>query len=269
MAVSVASFRKDLPEFASVAAYPDAVVTYWLTIGTLLMGIGSGAPPRVCSFVGSIDENGMLTVGLIEFGTFSLLPLLLMGDHVGPSAAILSQISGLPGLAGTYQTNFAAIVPAENMVALQNGTFQGGNLFWGPASLVPTSPPTTVTDFALEMWTAHQIVIEKQAVDAAKTGGDPGTSRVGLVTSKSVNNVSISYDVSAVTTANAGYYNQTIYGMRFIQLARLRGAGPIQIGIGVAPLPFMGWSGGGIYGSGNAWAGPYPGIAPSDTGFGS
>jgi hypothetical protein len=129
-----------------------------------------------------------------------------------------------------------------------------------------------MADFATEMWTAHQIVLEKQALAAAAVGGDPGT-KIGIVTSKSVNGVSVSFDVGAITGADSGqqgggYYNQTVYGMRFWRLARIRGSGPIQLGIGRAP-PFLFFNSWGLTGSFNAWAGPYPGIQQGDSGFSS
>lgn len=133
--------------------------------------------------------------------------------------------------------------------------------FWGAPSDTATSPPTTMIDFAMEMWVAHNIVLEKQAQDAASVGGDPGTKQ-GVLNSKSVGGVSAGYDVQAVMELDAGFWNMTIYGTRFIRLARQVGAGPIQIGVGSPPVPFLLFSPDGV-----PWAGPYPGIMPSDTGF--
>lgn len=276
MTVTVASFRQDLPEFGNVATYPNAVIQYWLSVNTILMGIGTGSPPNICSFTGEIGAPGnpsnILDVTAIAFGSLSLLPLQLSGDDIGPNFAITQQLTGAPGQIGEYFVNAQAEIGPENMVGSQIGAGVGYNMFWGPISNTANSPPTTIADFALEMLTAHQIVLEKQAMDAARTGGDPGT-KIGIVSNKSVNGVSIAFDVAAVTgsdkggQAGAGYYNQTIYGMRFWRLAKARSGGPIQIGIGRAPswLVFNNW---GLLGGSNSWAGPYPGIAPSDTGFG-
>jgi len=135
--------------------------------------------------------------------------------------------------------------------------------YWGVGSATATSPPTTKLDFATEMFVAHNLVLEKQAADTAAKGGDPGT-KIGIVNSKSVGSVSIGYSVSEVVELDGGFWNQTIYGQRFLRLARFVGSGPIQIGIGRAPLPFLTWN---TWGE-DAWAGPWPGIAPSDVGFG-
>jgi len=56
---------------------------------------------------------------------------------------------------------------------------------------------------------------------------------------------------------NAGHWNLTVYGTRFIRFAKMFGAGPIQIGIGYNPSPF----------GGPAW--PGPDCNPGFTNFGS
>lgn len=271
MTVTVDSFRKDLPEFVSIVAYPSAVIKYWIAIAQLLMGTGSGSPPQVCSFTGTLAA-GILTVDAIEFGSLTLFPLLLQGGSVPESVAITQQLSGTQGGLGTYAiVGTEEDVGPEQMVALQTGGGVAGNPFWGPSSLTADSPPTTVADFATEMFVAHQIVLEKQALAAAATGGDPGT-KIGIINNKSVNGASIGFDVATVAGGkmqeNAGYYNQTIYGMRFYRLMKIRGSGPIQIGVGRAP-PFLIFNNFGLLGASNAWGGPFPGIEPGDTGFGS
>jgi len=267
MSVTVASFRADFAQqFGNVSNYPDSAIQYWLSCAAILLGIATGAPPTVCSFEGSVTGD-VLTVSSIDFGSISLLPLLLTGDNLAANIAIIGQLSGPAGGPGTYKLSAAANVAIENMVAVQSGVNIGGNPFWGPSSLTANSTPTTRADLATEMWVAHQLVLEKQAVDAAKRGGDPGT-RIGVTTSKSVDGVSISFDVSAITENGAGYYNQTIYGMRFWRLAKAATGGPIQVGIGRAPYPFMSFNNCGLSGGYDAWPGPYPYPAPGDTGFG-
>lgn len=272
MSVTVASFRRDLSEFANVSTYPNMVIQYWLSIGSLLMGLAQGSPPQVCSFTGSMALNNVLTVSAITFGSLTLLPLLLEGDDVPVGCAILGQLTGPPAGIGTYQLNEGATIADEPMVALQSGVGVGSNPFWGVTALTANSPPTTIADFALEMWTAHQVVLEKQALDAARTGGDPGT-KIGIINSKSVNGVSVGFDVGVIAGADkggqsgSGYYAQTIYGLRFWRLAKARSGGPIQIGIGRPPFAFMAFQNVGYLGSSNAWGGPYPGIEPGDTGF--
>ena len=272
MTVTVASFRASMQEFKNVVQFPDGVINYWLAAAQILFNVGTGAPPTLCSFTGALALNGQLTVTNITFGSLSMLPLSFQGENVPTGAGtITTQLSGTPTEAGVYETNVEATIAAEPMVAYGIGASGGGNPFWGPGSPTADAPPKTLVDLAVQQWVAHQIVLEQQAIQAAAAGGNPGT-KIGIITSKSVNGVSVGFDVGSVTGGtlqeNAGYYNQTIYGMRFYRLMRMRGAGPIQIGIGRNP-PFLFFNNFGILGSSNAWAGPYPGVEQGDTGFGS
>jgi len=112
-------------------------------------------------------------------------------------------------------------------------------------------------DSGIQMFLAHNLVLEKQAWDAANVRGDPGIN-TGPVAAKGVGPATIAYSTMDACLPNADHWNLTIYGTRFLRMARYAGAGPLQIGIGCAP-----------FGSGGAWAGPYPYPAPSGTGFSS
>lgn len=79
-------------------------------------------------------------------------------------------------------------------------------------------------DVGIELFTAHQLALEKQANDTAVKGGTPGISS-GPVASKGVGPVSIGYDTTAGLELDAGHWNLTVYGTRFINLARMVGSG--------------------------------------------
>jgi|SRR5580693_5184515 len=124
---------------------------------------------------------------------------------------------------------------------------------WGNTSNTPIStknPPTTRLDIGLCMFTAHQLVLEKQANEAAKRGAAPGLNK-GAISSDSVGSVSRSYDTAAGLEPEAGHWNLTNYGTRFVRLANAVGAGPITVGGGIDPNPL----------NGPAWPGPpwFPG----------
>jgi hypothetical protein len=99
-------------------------------------------------------------------------------------------------------------------------------------------------DFGAGLFVAHNVALEAKQQAVAASGGIPGASS-GIISSKSVDKVSISYDTASGLQADAGHWNLTLYGTRFIRLARMMGSGPIQVGIGMAPS-----------GSGGAWSGP-------------
>lgn len=115
--------------------------------------------------------------------------------------------------------------------------------FGQPAATV-SNPPTVMYDMATELFIAHFITLEAQARKAAQSGGTPGLVQ-GPTNSKAVGPVSISFDSQAVVYPDAGHWNATMYGIRFMNLVNMFGAGPVQIGVGVTP-----WFVGG------AWPGP-------------
>lgn len=99
-------------------------------------------------------------------------------------------------------------------------------------------------DLAACLYVAHNVVIEARAMLTSAAGGLPGEA-TGPKSSKSVDKVSVSYDVGIASEQGAGHWNLTIYGTRLYRLIKLFGAMPIQIGIGAIPSY-----------SGYAWPGP-------------
>lgn len=87
-------------------------------------------------------------------------------------------------------------------------------------------------NLALEQFIAHHIVMEKLAMDTAGVGGYPGLNK-GTISSESPGGVNLSYDTNSVLELDAGHWNYTIYGGRFVRMMRLFGAGPIQVGAGM------------------------------------
>lgn len=82
--------------------------------------------------------------------------------------------------------------------------------------------------YGLELFTAHHLALSARDQAAAEAGGVPGVA-TGPQSSKSVDKVSVSYDTGATTYEGAAFWNMTSYGIRFYQLARLMGAGGIQL----------------------------------------
>lgn len=74
-------------------------------------------------------------------------------------------------------------------------------------------------------YAAHFIALVSQAAAAP---GKPSGSVGGVISSKSVGGVSISYDVSSITNANAGQWNSTLYGRLLWPYLQMAGTGPLQ-----------------------------------------
>lgn len=91
---------------------------------------------------------------------------------------------------------------------------------------------------------SHYLVVARRNAQSAAAGGAPGGA-TGLVSSKSVGGVSISYDVGSTTVQGGESWNSTTYGVAFLHRARLVGSGGVQL------------TGGYDQGlDGQAWAGP-------------
>jgi len=108
---------------------------------------------------------------------------------------------------------------------------------------------------ATELFVAHNLVLEAKTTQEALAGGWPGISK-GMINSEFAGAVTVSYDTAEIAEVDGGNYNETVYGRRFLRLARMFGAGPIQVGPGGC-----GPSGGPFFGGvaePNAWVGPWP-----------
>lgn len=81
---------------------------------------------------------------------------------------------------------------------------------------------------ALELFTAHNIVIAAGNKGAAASGSMPGQAN-GVVMAKKVGSVGVNYDTASAMELNAGHWNQTTYGRQYIRLARLIGQGCVQL----------------------------------------
>ena len=96
----------------------------------------------------------------------------------------------------------------------------------------------------LYLFAAHNLALEFNSKKQALKGQQPGQV-VGVLNSASVDKVSYSRDASAAMDPKNGHWNLTIYGLRYVRLVKMVGAGPVQ----VAPNPMgagisaLGWPG--------------------------
>lgn len=71
------------------------------------------------------------------------------------------------------------------------------------------------------------------------SGGSASGGVKGVVSSKSVDKVSVSYDVGATTYEGAAYFNGSPYGVELYRLIRMAGAGPMHVMGNSAVLPWQ------------------------------
>ncbi|MBN3822347.1 DUF4054 domain-containing protein [Burkholderia sp. Ac-20384] len=94
-------------------------------------------------------------------------------------------------------------------------------------SLVNPSRWMELTDIGIGLVTAHHVALATRDINTAAVGGVPGQV-TGPQSSKSVDKVSASYDTSAVAVKDGDFWNGTMYGVRYLSLARMMGAGGLQ-----------------------------------------
>jgi hypothetical protein len=86
----------------------------------------------------------------------------------------------------------------------------------------------TLLTLGTELLVAHNITLSARDQATALAGGVPG-EMTGTVSGKAVDKVSVSYDTNAAALLNAGDYALTSYGIRYLRLARMIGAGGSQL----------------------------------------
>ena len=75
----------------------------------------------------------------------------------------------------------------------------------------------------LFLYVAHQLAL------AGGVNGAGGSTGAGVVASKTVGSVSVSYDTTNPAERDAGWWNLTKYGKQYIRLIRIFGNGVIQL----------------------------------------
>ena len=117
------------------------------------------------------------------------------------------------------------------------------NMWVGLASaMVNYNVWKTQYTLGVSLYVAHELVLSAQNTKTAQAGGPPGVTG-GIANTKTVGSVTVGYDTTSTAEENAGYWNTSNYGKQFIRLARVFGAGAIQIN----------GSRGGFYGGGGGF----------------
>ncbi|MDN7433703.1 DUF4054 domain-containing protein [Burkholderia multivorans] len=95
-------------------------------------------------------------------------------------------------------------------------------------SLVNADRWGELTDLGIALVTAHHLALAVKDQKMAAVGGVPGQV-TGPQSSKAVDKVSASYDTAAVAIKDGGFWNATMYGVRYLSLAMMMGAGGMQL----------------------------------------
>ena len=85
-------------------------------------------------------------------------------------------------------------------------------------------------DYGLQLFTAHHLSLDYASNKAGQLGQKPGEIE-GPVTNGSVDKVSYGRDPSSALNPKDGHWNLTQYGIRYVKLIKMVGAGPMQAGV--------------------------------------
>lgn len=83
--------------------------------------------------------------------------------------------------------------------------------------------------YLVELFTAHYTELRGRMLAATAMGGGVNSAGGGVLSSKSVDKVSASYDVSGIINPDAGFWNNTGYGREFFFWWSMYGAGGRQL----------------------------------------
>ncbi|PQQ36472.1 DUF4054 domain-containing protein [Photorhabdus luminescens] len=83
--------------------------------------------------------------------------------------------------------------------------------------------------YLAELFTAHYVELRGKTIAGAAISGSVNTAGGGVLTSKSVDKVSMSYDTSGIINPDAGFWNNTAYGREFFWWWSMFGAGGRQL----------------------------------------
>lgn len=103
-------------------------------------------------------------------------------------------------------------------------------------------------DTGIQLFMAHNLALDLNARKAAAAGQGAGQI-VGALSSVSAKDVSWTRDVNMAVNPKDGHWNLTTYGMQWKEMARMMGAGGIQVGVPAVDDLIQGQS---------AWPGPFP-----------
>lgn len=124
---------------------------------------------------------------------------------------------------GLFRTHFPEFA---DTVAYPTSTIN----YWADLALIMVNQCVWKTQFqrGVSLYVAHEMVLAQQAAKTSAAGGSPGTFG-GIANTKTVGSVTVGYDAQTTTEKDAGYWNLTNYGKQLIRLARIFGAGAIQL----------------------------------------
>jgi Protein of unknown function (DUF4054) len=264
MSINPTILVTDFPEFSNATQYPVSEMNFWINIA--VQSLNPQFWPQTAG------------PGVQANGSFTFINNPIANDTINLNGTIITFVTGTPG-ANQVQIGPSIAVTLANLLAvlslstdqnivlfsyLSNATqllltavaygVQGNvlTIVSGNPTDITASGPTLVggvagrsyIDYGTELFVAHNLVLSRQAQKSAVRNAPPGVTR-GPIASEGVGGASVSYSNQLGLDPDDGHWNLTSYGVRFVEMLKLVGALPVQVGIGRTP-PLVG----------TAWPGP-------------
>jgi hypothetical protein len=114
--------------------------------------------------------------------------------------------------------------------------------FWSNLALAQVNCNVWKTQWPMgvQLYTAHEIVLAAQNAKLGIAGGTPGTGG-GVPNTKTVGTVTVGYDSQVTSEKDGAHWNLTNYGKQFLRLAKIFGAGALQLNGGFAVNDVNSW----------------------------
>ena len=142
------------------------------------------------------------------------------------TATVASFRLAFPELSDTDTYPDAAVQYRLGIAALQMNAVRWGSLL----------------DHGMHLYVAHHLSLMAKRVRESNMGKQPGGA-TGIVQSKSVAKVSVSYDTTSASEDGAGFWNLTVYGQEWFRTSRMVGAGPLQVAGSEDAVRSAAWAG--------------------------
>jgi hypothetical protein len=136
------------------------------------------------------------------------------------------QQNGTPSTDLTWNDQFRADFPEFGHTSPETFTDESITFWYGVADkLLNVVRWGDLLTIGQQLFVAHNITLAYNNEQDFALGDKSGMSAGLVASNQSVGDVQVAYDLSIATEQDGGEYNSTIYGRKYIRLARMVGTG--------------------------------------------
>jgi hypothetical protein len=172
---------------------------------------GAAASTKIDGFLTADGETGTYHVTIAQ--TIASPTAMVLQNPATPSSPYISN--------ARFRQDFPAFKDPEKY---QDSTLSMYLTLAG--NVLPANVWADYWTLGQELFAAHFLLIDELDAERVERGQN---TNAGPISSKSLGGASVSFSADAMET-NAGHWNTTSFGRRFIRFARMAGAGGWQLG---------------------------------------